>query len=116
MRINLALLVALSIATFAPSARVAAAVLLDSLQNDFHTDSTTSAYYIHNFSTDDLRLAAGFTVPGNGSYYLDPVDLFVAARFSTAQKLTVSLYADGVTFPGPLLSTTTLTNLPVRAD
>jgi hypothetical protein len=118
MRVNVALLVSFAMGTLAPGAPVAAAdtVLLDSLQNDYYTDQTTAAYYLHRSNTDDLRLAVGFTVPGDGTYDLNPVELLVAARINAAQKLTVSLYADSVTFPGPLLGTTTLTNLPVRPD
>ena len=87
----------------APVAAAMDAELFDSLQNDFYTDQTVPAYYIHNFSIDDLRLAVGFTVPSDGPYQLNPVELLVAARISTTQNLTVTLYGDApaASFPGP---------------
>src|SRR5688500_13332481 len=116
MRVNVALLVSFAMGTLAPGAPVAAAdtVLLDSLQNDYYTDQTTAAYYLHRSNTDDLRLAVGSTVPGDGTYDLVRVELLVDARSTGRQKMWASLYAVSVRFPGQLLATTTLTNVPVR--
>ena len=91
-------------------------VLLDSLQGDQFTDQSTPAYYNHNFPNDDLRHAARFTVPSDGKYTLLPVDLLVAARSSSTQQLTVTLFEDAPDLPGSILDSKTLTNLPVRPD
>src|SRR5687767_12873159 len=91
-------------------------VLLDSLRGDRFVDQNTSAYYIHNFPVDDLRLATRFTVPNDGNYELLPVELLIATRSSPTQQLTATLYEDAPKFPGNILDSRTLTNLPIRPD
>ena len=95
---------------------ISSEVLLDSMQGDTYTDQTTPAFYIHNFSIDDLRHAVRFTVPATSTYQFDVVELLLAARFNSSQKVTVSLHANQASLPGAVLGSVTLTNLPVRPD
>ncbi len=114
-RVLLSLGAVLAVLTATPKLAVGV-VLLDSLQGDQFTSQNTTTYYNHNFPVEDLRHAARFTVPSDGNYKLLPVNLLVAARSSSSQQLTVTLYEDAAVFPGSILDTKTLTNLPVRPD
>jgi hypothetical protein len=90
-------------------------VLLDTNNGNYAITNSTSAYYIHNFSIDDLREAIPLSVTGS-IYRLDTIKLHVAARFSAAQQLKVSLMSDAGNLPGATLGSYILTNLPVRPD
>jgi hypothetical protein len=88
-------------------------VLLDSIGSNLTVLSTTPAYYIHNFPSDDHRTAVALTP--SRYYLLDRIDLGVEARFTRQQRLLVSVHRAQAGLPGPALESFLLTGLDVAA-
>lgn len=89
----------------------------DTLANTFGADDSYTqdeAFTIHNLSTDDLRLAAQFTLFG-GDHTLDMLKLAVAKRFDSG-TLQVTINADSANKPGQVLESFTLTDLLLHTD
>lgn len=105
------------------SPRARAADLLNTLKDNNIGIPSETAWYIHTFppapgfAGDDLREAVAFFVPGGVPWKVDAVVVHVAARFNADQRLTLALHhSDGAGFPGNVIDSWTVNNLPVRPD